>query len=141
MKAKLLTIYFLFLITAVAFGQTYSYNLKTVKALVQTSNGNEYRTLNTYQGPYRFAFEAPNDPQIKKLFTLLLPGQNIAPGQSWYGLLQDSGYIEKDGVIYKKSIYYFTKNNERVMVMISNDYSRIIIFNNDDTIWEFTNQQ
>jgi hypothetical protein len=139
MKTKNLIIYFLFLISSVTFGQTYSYNLKTVKALVQTSNGNDYRTLNAYQGPYSFVFETPNDPQIKRLFTLLYPGQNIAPGQPWYGLLQDSGYIEKNGVIYKKSIYYYTKTNEKVMVMIANDYSQIIIFNSDDTIWEFTN--
>ena len=64
----------------------------------------------------------------------------MAPGQSWYGFLKDMGYIEKDNILYKKSIYYYTGDDEQVMVLISNDYNKIIIFNKDDTIWEFTNE-
>ena len=128
----------LFLFSTICFGQTYSYAKKTVKASVETVNGNEYRTLNVYKGPYRFVFETPNDPQIKKLFTLLMPGQDNGPGLPWYGLLKDSGFIEKNGVLYKKSMYYYTGNDEQVMVLISNDYNSIIIFNHDDTIWEFS---
>lgn len=129
---------FLFFISSISFGQTYSYSLKTVKANVQTSNGNEYRVLNRYSGPYRFVFETPRNE--KKLFTLLRPDENIAPGQPWYSLLKDMGYIEKDNILYKKSIYYYTGDDEQVMVLISNDYNKIIIFNKDDTIWEFTDK-
>jgi hypothetical protein len=73
--------FFLFFISSISFGQTYSYSLKTVKAKVQTSNGYEYRVLNRYSGPYRFVFETPRNE--KRLFTLLRPNENMAPGQSW----------------------------------------------------------
>lgn len=137
---KALYLFTFFLITNISFSQvTYNYYKKSVKAKVQTENGIEYRLINTYQGPYKFVFETPNDPQIKKLFTLLNPGQQNGPGLPWYGLLKDIGYIEKNGVLFKKSIYYSTADDEQIVVLISNDYFRIIIFNNDDTIWEFYN--
>lgn len=119
-----------------AFGQTYSYSKKTVMVSVQTATGNEYRTLNTYQGPYRFVFENANTRD--KLFTLLKPNENLRPGQEWYGFLKDVGYIEKDGIMYKKSMYLYTGTREQVMVLISTDYNKIIIFNQDDSIWEFS---
>lgn len=119
-----------------SFGQTYSYSKKTVMVSVQTANGNEYKTLNIYQGPYRFVFENTNTRD--KLFTLLKPNENLRPGQQWYGFLKDVGYIEKDSIIYKKSIYLYTETREQVMVLISSDYNKIIIFNQDDSIWEFS---
>lgn len=103
---------------------------------VQTANGNEYRTLDTYQGPYQFVFE--NSDTKDKLFTLLKPNEILRPGQQWYGFLKDVGYIEKNGIIYKKSIYLYTGSGEKVMVLISNGFNKIIIFNQDDTIWEFS---
>lgn len=126
----------LILISSISYGQTYSYSKKTVKAKVQTATGNDYRVLDIYAGPYQFVFEKPDNES--KLFTLLRPNEQLAPGQPWYSLLKDMGYIEKDGILYKKSLYYYTGTDEQVMVLISNDYNRIIIFNTDDTIWEFT---
>jgi hypothetical protein len=133
MKSKFIII-LLIINSFVSYCQTYSYMIKTVKAMVQTSNGSEFRTLNKYKGPYSFVFQNTQD----KLFTLLKPGENLEPGQHWYGFLKDSGYIEKEGVIYKKSLYMYTGNGAQVMVLISNDYNKIIIFNQDDTIWEFS---
>lgn len=134
MKTKMLLI--LFIISGGCFGQTYSYAKKTVMVSVQTANGNEYRTLDTYQGPYQFVFE--NSDIKDKLFTLLKPIEILRPGQQWYGFLKDVGYIEKNGIIYKKSIYLYTGSGEKVMVLISNGFNKIIIFNQDDTIWEFS---
>jgi hypothetical protein len=133
---KKISLIFLLFISLVSFGQTYSYSKKTVKVSIQTANGNEYRTLNTYQGPYRFVFENTNTRD--KLFTLLKPNENLSPGQQWYGFLKDVGYIEKDSIIYQKSIYLYTGTNEKVMVLISSDFNKIIIFNQDDSIWEFS---
>lgn len=107
------------------------------KANVQTTSGYEQRIIGTYQGPYRFIFETPNDPQIKKLFTLLNPGQSNGPGLPWYGHIKDEGYLEKDGKLFKKSFYFDTDNEERVMVLIADDFSMIVIFKSDDTIWEY----
>lgn len=135
MNSKLLTL--LLFMSFVSFGQTYSFSRKTVKVSVQTAKGNEYRTINTYQGPYKFVFETPRNEN--KLFTLLKPNESLSPGQPWYGFLKDAGYIEKEGILFKKSIYYFTESKEQVMLLISTDYSRIIIFNQDDSLWEFTN--
>ena len=124
----------LIFVSSVTLGQTYSYSKKKVIVSVQTSNGNEYRTLNTYQGPYKFVFQNSGD----KLFTLLKPNEDLRPGQQWYGFIKDSGYSEKNGIIYKKSIYLYTGTNEQVMVLISTDFNKIIIFNQDDSIWEFS---
>lgn len=104
---------------------------------MQTSTGNQQRTIGTYQGPYKFIFESPNDPQIKRLFTLLNPGQANGPGLPWYGLSKEMGYVEKDGKLLKKYLYFDTDKKEQVLVMIADDYSQIVIFRNDDTIWEF----
>src|SRR5690554_1480294 len=136
MKAKLLFLILTFL-TTYSFGQTYSFSKLVKKATVETSSGNQERIIGTYQGPYRFVFETPNDPQIKKLFTLLNPGQSNAPGLPWYGLLQEMGYVEKDGKLLKKNLYFDTQNNQRVLVLIADDYSHIVIFKSDDTIWEY----
>jgi hypothetical protein len=95
------------------------------------------RDIGSYQGPYRFVFETPNDPQIKRLFTLLNPGQNNGPGLPWYGLLKEQGYVEKDGKLLKKNLYYDTEHDEQVSILIADDYSLIVIFKSDDTIWEF----
>jgi hypothetical protein len=118
-------------------GQTYSFSKLVKKATVQTSSGNQQRTIGTYQGPYKFVFESPNDPQIKRLFTLLNPGQANGPGLPWYGLLKEMGYLEKDDKLLKKYLYFDTDNKEQVMVLIADDYSQIVIFRNDDTFWEF----
>jgi len=136
MKAKLLFLILTFL-TTYSFGQTYSFSKLVKKATVETSSGNQERIIGTYQGPYRFVFETPNDPQIKKLFTLLNPGQSNAPGLPWYGLLKEMGYVEKDGKLLKKNLYFDTQNNQRVLVLIADDYSHIVIFKSDDTIWEY----
>jgi hypothetical protein len=136
MKAKFLFLILTFL-TTYSFGQTYSFSKLVKKATVETSSGNQERIIGTYQGPYRFVFETPNDPQIKKLFTLLNPGQNNAPGLPWYGLLKEMGYVEKDGKLLKKNLYLDTQNSEQVLVLIADDYSLIVIFKSDDTIWEY----
>lgn len=136
MKAKFLFLILTFL-TTYSFGQTYSFSKLVKKATVETSSGNQERIIGTYQGPYRFVFETPNDPQIKKLFTLLNPGQSNAPGLPWYGLLKEMGYVEKDGKLLKKNLYFDTQNNEQVLVLIADDYSLIVIFKSDDTIWEY----
>lgn len=135
---KLSFILFLFLSIAFnSFGQTYSFSKMVKKATVQTSNGNEQRIIGTYQGPYRFVFETPSDPSIKRLFTLLSPGQSNGPGLPWYGLLKEMGYIEKDGLLMKKYLYANTGSRENEMVIIAEDYSLIVIFKNDDTINEY----
>jgi hypothetical protein len=136
MNAKFLTIV-LTILTSYSFGQTYSFSKLVKKATVQTSSGNQQRIIGTYQGPYTFEFETPSDPQIKRLFTLLNPGQDNSPGLPWYGLLKEQGYIEKDGKLLKKNLYFNTESNEKVMVLIADDYSLIVIIKNDDTIWEF----
>ena len=136
MKAKFLFLILTFL-TTYSFGQTYSFSKLVKKATVETSSGNQERTIGTYQGPYRFVFETPNDPQVKKLFTLLNPGQNNAPGLPWYGFLKEMGYVEKNGKLLKKNLYFDTQNSEQVLVLIADDYSLIVIFKSDDTIWEY----
>ncbi len=133
---------FLFLLlfigfSAFSFGQTYTFSKLVKKATVQTSSGDQQRTIGTYQGPYKFVFESPNDPQIKRLFTLLNPGQANGPGLPWYGLLKEMGYVEKDGKLLKKYLYLDTDKNEQVMILIADDYSQIVLFRSDDTIWEF----
>jgi hypothetical protein len=136
MKAKILFLILTFL-TTYSFGQTYSFSKLVKKATVETTSGNQERIIGTYQGPYRFVFETPNDPQIKKLFTLLNPGQNNAPGLPWYGLLKEMAYVEKDGKLLKKNLYFDTQNSEQVLVLIADDYSLIVISKSDDTIWEY----
>ena len=86
MKIKFLILILSF-VSTFSFGQTYSFSKLVKKATVQTSTGNQERVIGTYQGPYNFLFETPNDPQIKRLFTLLSPGQENAPGLPYYGLL------------------------------------------------------
>ena len=121
----------------VSYSQTYSYSKLVKKASVQTSSGYEERIIGTTQGSFRIVFETPNDSQIKKLFTILNPGQANAPGLPWFGLLKDMGYVEKDNKLLKKSLYYDTENNEKVLVLIADDYSQVVIFKSDDTIWEY----
>jgi hypothetical protein len=137
MKKICLFLFVLFSFTINSFGQTYSFSKLVKKATVQTSNGNEQRIIGTYQGPYRFVFETPSDPSIKRLFTLLSPGQSNGPGLPWYGLLKEMGYIEKDGLLMKKYLYANTGARENEMVIIAEDYSLIVIFKNDDTIFEY----
>lgn len=137
MKTKVLLFILIFFSTCL-FGQTYSFSKLVKKANVQTSSGSQYRIIGTYQGPYRFIFETPSDPQIKRLFTLLNPGQENGPGLPWYGLLNEMGYAEKDGKLLKKYIYFDTEINDKVMVIIADDYSLIAIFKSDDTVWEYT---
>ena len=136
MKRKIIScLFFMFLIKA--YGQTYSFSTKVKKASVQTSTGYEQRVIARYSGPYRFVFETPNDPSTKKLFTLLYPGQEDAPGLPWYGYLKEMGYLEKDGKLLKKYLYYYTGSDENVMVLIAEDYSLIVIFRKDETIEEY----
>jgi len=137
MKLKFLIVILSF-VTTFSFGQTYSFSKLVKKATVQTSTGNQERVIGTYQGPYNFLFESPNDPQIKRLFTILNPGQENAPGLPYYGLLKEMGYVEKAGKLLKKHLYFDTESNDQVMVLIADDYSLIVIFKKDDTTWEYT---
>jgi len=121
----------------VSYSQTYSYSKLVKKAIVQTSSGYEERIIGTTQGSFRIVFETPNNPQIKKLFTVLNPGQANAPGLPWFGLLKDMGYVEKNNRLLKKSLYFDTENNDNVLVLIADDYSQVVIFKSDDTIWEY----
>ena len=134
---KLLFFLSVICLATVSYSQTYSYSKLVKKATVQTSSGYEERIIGTTQGSFRIVFETPNDPQIKKLFTILNPGQANSPGLPWFGLLQDKGYVEKNNKLLKKSLYFDTENNEKVLVLIADDYSQIIIFKSDDTIWEY----
>lgn len=136
MKPKFLILIFS-LVSAFSFGQTYSFSKLVKRATVQTSTGNQERVIGTYQGPYNFIFETPNDPQIKRLFTLLNPGQENAPGLPYYGLLKEMGYVEKGGKLLKKYLYFDTESSDQVMVLIADDYSLIVIFKKDDTSWEY----
>ena len=136
MKLKFLILILSF-VTTFSFGQTYSFSKLVKNATVQTSTGNQERVIGTYQGPYNFLFESPNDPQIKRLFTILNPGQENAAGLPYYGLLKEMGYVEKAGKLLKKYLYLDTESNDQVMVLIADDYSLIVIFKKDDTTWEY----
>lgn len=130
----------LLFVTFVSIGQTYSFSKKIVKASVQTDNGREFKIIDTYEGPHEFIFETPNDPEIKKIFTLLKPEQTNEQGLPIYALMRELGYTDgKSGVIYKKSIYLFTEIDKEVMVLTTNDNSSIVIFFPNETVWEFTN--
>jgi hypothetical protein len=134
MKSKLLV---LVLLTTISYSQTYSFSKLLVKANIETVNGNEQRIIETKQGPFKFVFETPSDPSIKKLFTILNPGMTNRAGLPWFGLIEDTGYLEKNNILFKKSIYYDTKNDEKLLVLIANDKSIIVIFNSDNTIYEY----
>jgi hypothetical protein len=134
---KLLFLLAVICLATVTYSQTYSFSKLVKKASVQTSSGYEERIIGTTQGSFSIVFETPNDPQIKKLFTVLNPGQSNAPGLPWFGLLKDMGYVEKDNKLLKKSLYYDTENDKNVLVLIADDYSQIVIFKSDDTIWEY----
>jgi len=118
--------------------QTYSYSKLIKKANIETSTGKSFRTLGAYSGPYKFIFETPTDHSIKRLFTLLYPGQSNGPGMPYYGQLQDLGYIEKNEVLYKKYLYYDTDTKSDVLVLIADDYSSIVIFKSNHEVLEFT---
>lgn len=137
MKNKLGILIILLLGVATAYSQTYSFSKLVKKANVETSTGTQERVLSSTQGPFRIIFETPNDPQIKRLFTILKPGQSNAPGLPWFGHLKDTGYGEKNGTVFKKSLYFDTENDENVLVLIAEDYSMLVIFKADDTIWEY----
>ena len=136
MKKFLLITGFL-LITEISFAQTFTFSKLVKRASVQTSSGYQQRIIGTYDGPYKFVFESPNDPQIKRLFTLLNPGQYNEAGLPWYGLLKEMGYIEKGGILLKKYLYAYTGNSEKVTVLIAENYSLIVLIKNDDTIEEY----
>jgi hypothetical protein len=74
---------------------------------------------------------------VKRLFTILQPGQSNGPGLPWYAQISEGGYLEKDGKLYKKYSFFDTEREERVPVLIAEDYSVIVIFRTDDTIWEY----
>lgn len=129
----------LLFVSFVSIGQTHSFSKKIVKASVKTDNGREFRILDTYDGPHEFIFETPNDPEIKKIFTLLKPGQTKEPGLPMYSLMRELGYSDViNGVIYKKSIYLSTEIDKEVMVLTTDDNSSIVIFFPNETHWEFT---
>ncbi len=132
MKIKYLTIILFFSLIQSLQSQTYYFQSHVEK--VNLDNGS-LRVLNSYSGQYRFEFEKPSDPQIKKLFTIYNPGQGY--NSNWFGLLSDEGFLEKNNKIYKKSIYFDTENSSNVMVLIANDNSGIIIFKSDGTIHEY----
>lgn len=124
-------------VSITSYSQTYTFSKLIKKASIETSSGTEERILSTSQGPFRIIFETPNDPQIKKLFTILKPGQSNSPGLPWFGHIKDTGYGEKGNKVFKKSLYYDTENDENVLVLTAEDYSMIVIFKADDTIWEY----
>lgn len=78
MKAKFLFLILTFL-TTYSFGQTYSFSKLVKKATVETSSGNQERIIGTYQGPYRFVFETPNDPQIKNYSLCSIQDKTMLP--------------------------------------------------------------
>jgi|SRR5579875_3768527 len=135
LKASILLLFIL--INCTVYSQTYSFSKLVKKASVQTSTGKQLRIIGSYDGPYQFIFETPSDPQIKRLFTLVSPGERSLTAP-WFGLLKEMGYVEKNGKLLKQFLYLDTQNNEQVLVMITDDYSQIVIFKKDDTIWEFT---
>jgi hypothetical protein len=119
------------------FCQTYTFSVLSEKVNVETSKGSELRTIANYQGPYSFVFETPSNQKTKRLFTILNPGQRNGPGIPFYGLIEDKGYIEKNGLLMKKSLYANTASGEYEMVLISEDYSLIVIFKKDNTVSEY----
>jgi len=138
MKVKFLLLILTFL-TNYSFGQTYSFSKLVKKVTVETTTGKQQRIIGTYAGPYKFLFETPDDPQVKRVFTLLVPGQDNSPGLPYYALLKEMGYLEKDGKLLKKNLYYYTGSDDKVMVLIAEDYSLIVLLKSDDTIWEYSN--
>lgn len=128
---------FIFVLHTKILGQTYTFSKLVIKANVETNSGNVLKTIASYQGPYSFIFETPNDPRVKRLFTILEPGQKNGPGLPFYGLIEDKGYVEKNGLLMKKSLYANTATGEYEMVMISEDFSLVVIFKKDNTISEF----
>jgi hypothetical protein len=137
MKAKLFLLGLFAVLSTSVFAQTYSFSRLIRKANVQTVSGSKYRTLGTTEGNFRFVFETPRDRSVKRLFTILQPGQANGPGLPWYAQISESGYLEKDGKLYKKYSFFDTEREERVPVLIAEDYSVIVIFRTDDTIWEY----
>jgi hypothetical protein len=137
MKTRLFILLIFLLSAAISYSQTYTFSKLVKKASVETSSGTQERILSTTQGPFRIIFETPNDPQMKRLFTVLKPGQSNAPGLPWFGHIKDTGYGEKGSTVFKKSLYYDTENDENILVLIAEDYSMLVIFKADDTIWEY----
>ena len=136
---KSIILFLAFLInTNFSFSQTYLFNNLVKKAIVKTANGETQKVIGTYSGPYSFIFETPTDPSIKRLFTILNPGQINGPGIPWYGHIKDLGFVETEGITFQKSIYFDTNSSSDVLVFIALDYSKVIIFRNDQTIWEYS---
>lgn len=134
MKSNLLfTLVVLF--ATISYSQTYTFSKLKVLANVETTNGNVQRVIDTKQGTFKFKFETPSDPTIKKLFTILNPGMTYNP--NYYVLLEDSGYIESNNVLFQKSMYYSTENDNNVPVLFAKDKSIIVIFKSDNTINEY----
>ena len=131
MKLKLFTI--VLFVGIALFGQTYSFSKLTKKDI----SGSQERIEGSYSGPYQFVFENINSSR-DKLFTLLAPGQNNAPGLPWFGILTDEGYIDFKGKSSINSIYYYTKTNEKVRVIQANDFSFIAIIWSNGKVWEYS---
>ncbi len=136
-KTAILFVFILFFYVNI-FGQTYTFSKLSKKAYVETSKGTELRTIESYQGPFSFVFESLNDPRTKRIFTIINPGEKNTLILPYYGLIEDKGYIEKNGILMKKSLYANTSTSEFEMVLISEDYSMIVIFKNDNTVSEYS---
>lgn len=121
--------------TSFFYGQTYEYSTKIIRAAIQTSEGKKYKILNNYKGPYKLIFEKFSDGN-----TITLMGPNdkeylLAPT---YHLYKNSGYVELDGFTYQKGLYFLvTSNGEHINIYISTDFNSVLMYNDDDTMWEF----
>lgn len=128
MKRICLLILLVISIQTPALSQTYSFNKKE-ESFIYYSNGEKKSKLKpTNFGNYKFYFELGTDEKTQ-LFTVYENGNEIF----WAARLRTLGYMEVEDGIYQVSDYYDTTTQSIIVVMIREDYGRIIIKRLDDT--------
>jgi hypothetical protein len=138
LKIKALTTAVFLLSSVFCYSQTYSFSKLTKKAKVQTASGYEEAIIETVNRTFKIAFEEPISQGTYKLFTLLQPGDYLRPGQDFYGLLQEQGYLKKGSKLFRKFLYSDTEREENVLVLIAEDYSMVVFFRKNDIVEEYT---
>lgn len=137
MKTRLFFFIPLMLLVLVSYSQTYKFSKLVKKANVQTSTGNEFKVISTAEGPFQIVFKPQTDLQNRMSFRILNPGQTQETGAPWFGQLRDIGYVEKDSTLFKKCLYFEEETMQSILVLIAEDYSKIVIFKSDRSIWEY----
>lgn len=131
----LFTITVLFLSLSSVYSQTYYFSELTVSANVETSRGTENRVIDEKKGPFKFVFETSSASYVDKLFTVYEPGMEYNP--NYFTLVENQGYKDFGGVLFKECYYYSTKSETGILVLIANDNSRIVIYEADSTIYDY----